>query len=184
LSFSYSRRARGQRLTRRDRTRQAEQGFTCRHCNMYVSCAPELAGVQNRNHCPHCLWSRHLDGRVAGDRRSACRAAMRPIGLTTKLRRNKYASERDGELMVIHRCTVCAKVAVNRIAADDSAAALLELFAASCGQAAELQAELAGMGILMLTADDGGLVRRRLFGNAAAPDVSGGALPAPELAVR
>jgi len=126
-----------------------------------------VAGVQNRNHCPGCLWSRHLDGLSAGDRLAGCRATMRPIGLTTKHCRNKYASERDGELMIIHQCSVCPKVVINRIAADDSAAALIELFEASCASSAALQAELGSIGVAILTARDGDLVRRRLFGNNA-----------------
>jgi hypothetical protein len=121
---------------------------------------PDIAGVRNRTHCPGCLWSRHLDWRTAGDRQSGCRAKMQPIGLTTKYGRNKYASERDGELMLIHRCTVCAKVVINRIAADDSASALLEVFEDSQAHSAALDD-----GVSILTAHDGDLVRRRLFGN-------------------
>jgi len=153
-----------QTKTRRTQTRRGEQGFICRHCNLYVPCAAIIAGVQNRNHCPGCLWSRHLDGLNAGDRLAGCRATMRPIGLTTKRCRNKYASERDGELMIIHRCTVCPKIVINRIAADDSAAALFELFEDSCASSAALQAELGSIGVSILTARDANLVRRRLFG--------------------
>jgi hypothetical protein len=133
---------------------------------MYVSCAPDLAGVQNRNHCPYCLWSRHLDRKVGGDRQSACRATMRPIGLTAKQSRNKYAGEHDGELMVIHRCTVCAKVIINRIAADDSVAVLVGLVDGPAAPDPSLRAELARLGIAALTARQVGLVRRRLFGAA------------------
>jgi hypothetical protein len=120
--------------------------------------------VQNRNHCPACLWSRHLDWRSAGDRLSVCRAAMQPIGLTTKHSRNKYASERDGELMVVHQCTICAAVIINRVAADDSAAALLEIYEASYTGGASLQAELHNSGVAILTAHDSELVWRRLYG--------------------
>jgi hypothetical protein len=143
-----------------------EQGFTCRHCGMYITCEPTIAGVRNRNHCPYCLWSRHLDWRVAGDRLAGCRATMRPIGLTVKHSRNKYAGERDGELMLIHRCTVCDKVAINRIAADDSAPAIFELFEDSWRLSAERRTELDGMGVTPLAASDADLVRRRLLGGS------------------
>jgi hypothetical protein len=93
---------------------------------------------------------------------------MRPIGLTTKRSRNKYASERDGELMIIHRCSVCAKLVINRIAADDSDAALLDLFEDSCAPSAALEAELAATGVAPLTPADRDLVWRRLFGPSAA----------------
>src|SRR5262245_29113918 len=153
---------------RSGRGRQGAQEFRCVQCNQYVTCAPEIAGVQNRNHCPACLWSRHLDWRAAGDRLAACRAAMRPIGLTTKRGRNKYARERDGELMLIHRCTACEAIVINRIAADDSAAALLELFETSWESSATLEDEPGLSEVSILTAREGDLVRRRLLGNSAA----------------
>ena len=33
----------------------------CLHCGTYISAEAVLSGVRNRNHCPHCLSSRHLD---------------------------------------------------------------------------------------------------------------------------
>jgi hypothetical protein len=167
--LTYSRSTRyGQPQARRGRAGTEDQGFTCRHCNMYVTCEPAIAGVQNRNHCPYCLWSRHLDWRVAGDRLAGCRAAMRPVGLTTKHSRNKYAGERDGELMLIHRCSVCAKLVINRIAADDNPAAILALLADSSEIGDAGRAELERMGVAALAAADGELVRRRLFGASRA----------------
>ena len=142
-----------------------EQEFKCVQCGQYVSCAPILAGVQNRNHCPACLWSRHLDWRSPGDRLSTCRAAMRPVGLTTKRGRNKYARERDGELMIVHRCTDCEAFVINRVAADDSAAAIFEVFEGSLAGSDTLQTALAISGVSVLTAQDSDLVRRRLLGN-------------------
>jgi hypothetical protein len=91
---------------------------------------------------------------------------MRPIGLTTKRCRNKYASERGGELMIIHQCAGCGTFVINRIAADDSAAALFEVFTQSADINTALHAELAASDVLMLTAGDSGLLHRRLFGDA------------------
>jgi hypothetical protein len=90
---------------------------------------------------------------------------MQPIGLTTKRSRNKYATERDGELMIVHQCSACEMVIINRIAADDSATSLLALYDRSHTLGAAFQAELASSGIVVLTAADGELVQRRLFGN-------------------
>jgi len=104
--------------------------FRCAHCGYIVSSAHWLSGVHNRNHCPYCLWSRHLDLYTAGDRLSACKAPMRPVALTSKRSRNKYRSGR-GELMLVHQCTDCGGVSINRIAADDDAGTLLEVFNAS-----------------------------------------------------
>lgn len=93
---------------------------------------------------------------------------MQAIGLTTKRCRNKYAGERSGELMIIHRCERCEKVVINRIAADDSAAALFDLFTDSSQLDAALQAELASSDVYLLTTGDSVLVRRRLFGDSQA----------------
>jgi len=104
--------------------------FKCAHCGYIVSSAHWLSGVNNRNHCPYCLWSRHLDLYAAGDRLSACKAPMRPVALTTKRSRNKY-NRGHGELILVHQCTDCDGISINRIAADDDAGTMLEVFNAS-----------------------------------------------------
>jgi len=115
-------------MSRRHSTTSVD--FRCTHCGHIVSSAHWLSGVNNRNHCPYCLWSRHLDLHAAGDRLSACKAQMGPIALTSKRSRNKYGSGR-GELMLVHQCTNCEEVSINRIAADDDPDALLEVFETS-----------------------------------------------------
>jgi hypothetical protein len=60
-----------------------------------------------------------MDLLAAGDRLSACQAPMRPLGLTLKKSHKKYSRAGSGELMLVHVCTDCGKVAINRIAADD-----------------------------------------------------------------
>ena len=97
--------------------------FVCLHCGAFVSANAALSGVRNRNHCPYCLSSRHLDQFEAGDRLSACKACMKPIGLTLKRIAKKYANQ--GELMLVHQCEDCGKVSINRIAADDDSEKLL-----------------------------------------------------------
>jgi|WetSurMetagenome_2_1015567.scaffolds.fasta_scaffold156585_2 hypothetical protein len=103
------------------------EGFRCGHCRAYVTVVPEISGVVNRNHCPYCLWSRHVDLYEAGDRMAACKENMQPLGLTIKKTRNKY-SPTGGELMLIHRCTECGKLSINRIAADDDAERIWEMY--------------------------------------------------------
>ena len=104
--------------------------FRCAHCGHIVSSAHWPSGVNNRNHCPYCLWSSHLDLYTAGDRLSACKAPMQPVALTFKRSRNKYSPGR-GELMLVHLCTDCGNVSINRVAADDDEQTLLEVFDAS-----------------------------------------------------
>lgn len=105
--------------------------FKCANCHAHVSSMQMLSGVNNRNHCPYCLWSCHLDLYSAGDRLSACRAKMKPIGLTMKKSRNKYQLSPRGELMLIHECVECKCLSINRIAADDDPETVLFVFRAS-----------------------------------------------------
>ena len=105
--------------------------FRCGHCGYFVSAAHILSGVNNRNHCPYCLWSCHLDLYLAGDRLSACKGKMKPIGLTMKKSRNKYRLKARGELMLIHECIECGGLSINRIAADDDPDSILDVFSES-----------------------------------------------------
>lgn len=102
MSKTYSNR----RARKWARTRTEE--FRCRHCGVLVG--PSLYGGRHRNHCPRCLFSRHVDGRVPGDRASECGGSMAPIGAFTRP---------NGEYVVVHRCLACGFERYNRIAADD-----------------------------------------------------------------
>lgn len=89
--------------------------FLCVHCRQSV--VPFAYGTEHRNHCPECLWSRHLDN-SPGDRASGCGGPMEPIGLWVR---------GDGEWALIHRCRTCGEIHTNRIAGDDNEGALLAL---------------------------------------------------------
>jgi hypothetical protein len=151
--------------------------FFCLRCGVIISSAYGLSGVRNRNHCPYCLWSRHLDWRTPGDRLSSCKGAMQPIGLSLKNSRNKYAVAPSGELMVVHHCTVCEAVAINRIAADDGTDALNEVFRSSMRMEHRIRTRLEIGGIRILSRADWEIVSRRLFGKhqlfEAVPDKCG-----------
>jgi hypothetical protein len=142
----------------------SEQEFICRHCHAWVYTHPLISGVQNRNHCPYCLWSRHIDQSLAGDRMSACKAIMQPIGLTMKRSYNKYGQAVEGELMLIHRCHECGKLSINRIAADDLTERLMDIFYASPGLEGRILEQLMASGIRLLREDESLLVISRLQG--------------------
>ena len=139
-------------------------GFRCVHCNGFVTLDPGFSGVQNRNHCPYCLWSRHLDLYGAGDRLSACKAAMEPIGLTIKITRNKYGPGR-GELMLVHACKACGAFSINRIAADDDPRTIFAVYESSIQMAGTFQERLDADGIHLLGKDDNSQIRLQLFGD-------------------
>jgi hypothetical protein len=100
---------------RSTRGTRAAASFRCRRCRLDVSMA--APGTAHRNHCPNCLWSRHVD-HAPGDRAAACAGAMEPIAVSAR---------DDGEWALVHRCASCAALRVNRIAGDDNALALVRL---------------------------------------------------------
>jgi hypothetical protein len=132
----------------------AAGGFKCSHCKQWVIISPFI-GTVNRNHCNICLWSKHVDDRK-GDRRAVCGAGMRPIGLTFK----QEGWGRQGEIMIIHECAGCAKVSINRIAADDTNEGIIGLFELSV----EMKARLDKEGIYVLQEVDRQEVQTQLFG--------------------
>ncbi|MGE5462734.1 MAG: RNHCP domain-containing protein [Syntrophothermus sp.] len=141
--------------------------FRCGHCHALVSSAHFLSGVNNRNHCPYCLWSCHLDLYASGDRLSACKGQMKPIGLTLKMGRNKYRREARGELMLIHQCVDCGTLSINRIAADDDADSLLDIYRISIEN--HIHALCEANGIVALGSTDFASLHKQLFGGNALP---------------
>ena len=138
--------------------------FKCMHCRNHVVQTPFLSGVQNRNHCPYCLWSKHVDLHQSGDRLAACKSHMRPVGLAIKKSRKKYGAESAGELMQIHHCKGCGKVSINRIAADDLSDRLYGIFQASLELDGGICKQLQTTGIQPLRLEDTKIVKARLFG--------------------
>ena len=136
--------------------------FRCAHCHNLVPSTPIVSGVNNRNHCPYCLWSFHLDLFIAGDRLSACKGQMRPIGLTMKKSRNKYRLGAGGELMLIHQCVECRTLSINRIAADDHPVSVMDVFHQSRLLSCQLHAEMESQGILLLEEEE--IVTLQLYG--------------------
>jgi len=142
---------------------QTEAGFHCNYCQAYVSAVSFLSGVRNRNHCPYCLWSRHLDLYAAGDRLAACKSPMEPIGLTLKATCKKYGPG-QGELMLIHLCTDCKRLSINRIAADDDPETIFVIFESSSRLDLQTRSSLDASSIRALSAVQVGKVREQLFG--------------------
>jgi hypothetical protein len=88
------------------------EDFTCEHCGAAVS------GDGYTNHCPRCLWSKHVDVHP-GDRAANCGGLMEPISVTRK----------NGEIILTHRCQRCGQIKRNRAAPDDRFDLLLEFMA-------------------------------------------------------
>ena len=95
---------------------QSSESFKCLHCKAFIG-AP-LTGGRHRNHCPSCLWSRHVDLKTPGDRASECRSLMEPVSVFARF---------NGEQVVVHRCRGCGIDRHCRVAADDSPLLLMKL---------------------------------------------------------
>lgn len=102
----------------RDQRRGRQRGprsFRCRHCRLDVPL--DAPGTAHRNHCPGCLWSRHLD-ETPGDRAAECGSSMEPIAVCVR---------GDGEWVLVHRCSGCGELSLNRTAGDDNPLVLVRL---------------------------------------------------------
>lgn len=145
--------------------KRREKEFRCFHCKCLVA-PPNNIGTRNRNHCPNCLWSLHLDLKSSGDRKSECKGLMMPIGLTFKKEgKDKYGKPRQGEIMIIHKCLNCGKLSINRIAGDDSNSAIMNLFEKSQKIDSRLLKEIKKEKIKLLKEKDRKEINAQLFGN-------------------
>lgn len=138
--------------------------FICLNCQKLVS--ESAIGTKNRNHCPFCLWSKHVDKKTAGDRASKCLGPMQPIGLTFKHEGfDKYTGKpKQGEIMVVHLCTSCGKININRIAGDDDIKKILDLVNKPPRLSHEVVNELEKQTISLLTKNDSLEMTKQLFG--------------------
>ena len=81
-------------------------GFVCEHCGTTVL---PLANGSCRNHCPQCLWSKHVDD-TPGDRQATCGGLMECVDVQQDCRRG---------WMLVHSCRRCGATRRNRAALND-----------------------------------------------------------------
>ena len=140
-----------------------EPRFECCHCSLEVT-PNEAMGTMHRNHCNHCLWSKHVDT-TPGDRASHCLGCMKPIGVTLKHEgQDKYGKEKLGDVMLVHRCTQCGHININRIAADDPEDLIVKVFDISSTPPQETLDELQKHQITLIGEKEKPLMLERLFG--------------------
>ncbi len=83
--------------------RKENAGFTCDNCGSEVL---PLTNGSYRNHCPFCLYSKHVDV-IPGDRKEICAGLMKPVGLVFHPGKG---------FQIVHRCLKCGKEKTNKIA--------------------------------------------------------------------
>jgi len=87
-----------------------QEDFVCENCGYKVK------GNGYTNHCPKCLYSKHVDN-VPGDRANHCNGLMPPVGITY----------RNGQYSIIHKCLKCGVVRNNKINSADDFNKVIEL---------------------------------------------------------
>ena len=87
-----------------------KEDFTCEQCKECVT------GNGYTNHCPMCLWSKHVDLNP-GDRASLCGGAMEPKSVVV-------TSE---EYRIQHKCAQCGFIRAQNSAKGDNEERLIEL---------------------------------------------------------
>ena len=87
------------------------ENFVCEHCGSTVF------GNGYTDHCPECLWGKHMDSEIPGDRASECKGLMKPMRvLYTK-----------GKMRIEYRCVECGHIFLVDSAESDNREKLLEL---------------------------------------------------------
>jgi len=86
------------------------ENFTCEHCGQHVQ------GDGYTNHCPRCLWSKHVDVEP-GDRADVCTGMMEPIGLEGA----------TGKYRIIQCCEKCGVTRPIAVAKNDDMKAVLAI---------------------------------------------------------
>lgn len=90
-----------------------DEEFVCLNCGKEV----KKLGYTSRNHCPNCLYSKHVDINP-GDRQETCHGILEPVGL-----------EMDGKkgYVIIFRCKKCGMIRKNKAAEDDNMDLIIKL---------------------------------------------------------
>ena len=79
-----------------------QEDFGCEQCGAIVM------GDGYTNHCPKCLYSKHVDVNP-GDRANMCLGLMKPIGI----------AQEHGENIILHKCLNCGIVRRNKSVKED-----------------------------------------------------------------
>ena len=87
------------------------EDFTCGKCGTQVK------GDGYTNHCPRCLWSKHVDI-DPGDRAANCGGMMAPMALE---------GSTEAGYVIVHRCARCGFTRGNAVSPADDVDAVVGL---------------------------------------------------------
>jgi ribosomal protein L37AE/L43A len=89
---------------------RTKENFVCEFCGEKVE------GSGYTDHCPNCLWGKHVDINP-GDRLSNCRGAMEPVGIERK----------KDNWRILYRCQACGHEHWNRASEKDNFKKIVEI---------------------------------------------------------
>jgi len=89
-----------------------DEEFICENCGKNV----EKLRVTARDHCPFCLYSKHVD-KMPGDRKNTCQGLLKPIEI------EKF----KGTYKIIYKCEKCHETHKNIMAPDDNMDKIIEI---------------------------------------------------------
>lgn len=89
-----------------------DESFICENCSEKV----EKLSYTARDHCNHCLCSKHVDINP-GDRENKCLGILRPVGI------EKFKDT----YKIIYKCDKCNQFHKNIMACDDDMNKIIEL---------------------------------------------------------
>ena len=92
-----------------------DEEFICENCGKKV----EKLGYTSRDHCPFCLFSKHVD-KNPGDRAEECHGSLEPI--------SAEISSKKG-YVIIYKCEKCGQIRKNKAANDDNTELIIKLTA-------------------------------------------------------
>jgi hypothetical protein len=81
-----------------------------------LNCGKQVIGDGYTNHCPHCLWSRHVDVNP-GDRLETCQGPMKPIAI----------EKRQDTYRILHHCQTCHVERWNKSSQADNFESIIQL---------------------------------------------------------
>jgi Zn finger protein HypA/HybF involved in hydrogenase expression len=89
-----------------------DEEFKCENCGEYI----KPLGYTARDHCPHCLYSKHVDNNP-GDRECNCHGLLKPIAIENF--KDSYK--------IVYRCEKCKSIKKNIVANDDNMDLIIDI---------------------------------------------------------
>lgn len=91
-----------------------KEDFVCENCGKKV------VGDGYTDHCPECLWGKHVDKKIPGDRKSGCGGMMKPVSSVYE----------KGSFKISYKCEKCKHTFQVKEGRRDNRESMVKL---SCG---------------------------------------------------